>query len=287
MKALDKWQGEPFPPSSLMRKPALRAAIRTGERHYVYILCRPDGRPFYVGKGVDYRVLQHDAEARNTKRLTHKLNLIRSLHRRGQSIAYVIDSFHEDETAALARERSLIRSIGRHDLGHGPLTSQTDGGEGTSNPSEESRERRRQTLWGDGGDDSDRALANRFFQQISSVESVPIKPLGKYRVEGLWRNRHSFGMSERQAAALVASAIVNRVMLEPGARLPRLMEVDGVPMIIENGVGRDTLSSEMTTLFEDALGKEVLQLTDRGYGYIVENMDDAMMLDAGIMVPSG
>lgn len=31
---------------------------------YVYLLCRPDGHPFYVGKGTNKRALEHEAEAR-------------------------------------------------------------------------------------------------------------------------------------------------------------------------------------------------------------------------------
>jgi hypothetical protein len=56
---------------------SVRAALRAGARYYVYVLHRPDGHPFYVGKGVEQRVLEHEAEARNTTRLTHKLNVIK------------------------------------------------------------------------------------------------------------------------------------------------------------------------------------------------------------------
>lgn len=50
--------------------------------HYVYILRRPDGRPFYVGKGYGPRVFQHENEARHpNNRLSnaYKLNVIRSI----------------------------------------------------------------------------------------------------------------------------------------------------------------------------------------------------------------
>src|SRR5471030_1915911 len=128
---------------------AIRTALRQNKRHYVYVLCRPDGKPFYVGKGVGNRCLNHEAEARTTTRLTHKLNVIRNLHRRGLLIHYRLESFNDEEVDAHARERFLIQTFGRHDLKKGPLTNQTDGGEGESNPSEESRQRRKDSLWGD------------------------------------------------------------------------------------------------------------------------------------------
>lgn len=102
---------------TLMSAAELRTALMSEQPHYVYVLCRPDGIPFYVGKGVRLRALQHEADARTTRTLTHKLNVIRSLHARGFNVAYRIDSSFDDEPTALARERALIAQIGRHDLG--------------------------------------------------------------------------------------------------------------------------------------------------------------------------
>src|SRR5229473_225113 len=116
----------------LMDTAAVRNAIRICRPFYVYVLHRPNGEPFYVGKGVADRVFDHEAEARNTLRLTHKLNVIRNLHRAGLVVHYRLDASFEDESEALAHERFLISKIGRHDLKLGPLTNQTDGGEGTS-----------------------------------------------------------------------------------------------------------------------------------------------------------
>lgn len=42
-------------PEFLTDVASVRAAIRAGKPYYVYVLHRPDGRPFYVGKGVDLR----------------------------------------------------------------------------------------------------------------------------------------------------------------------------------------------------------------------------------------
>ena len=263
----------------------LRMHLATGAPYYVYVLCRPDGEPFYVGKGIKTRVLDHDAEARNTRRLTHKLNVIRALHRSKRVLNYHIDSFHKEETTALARERHLIQAIGRHDLGLGPLTNQTDGGEGTSNPSEKSRQRRRDTLWGENADGLERQLANRFYQRLCEVKSVPIKPLDGYRVEGLWANREKFNMTARQAGPLAASAIANRILLQRGAIILRRMVVEKTTLIIENGVGRDILSSRMATLRDAQLGKESFELTSAGFEFMRRELGESLLIDAGILLP--
>lgn len=198
---------------------------------------------------------------------------------------YCIESTFNDEHEALARERQLISVFGRHDQRRGPLTNQTDGGEGASNPSDESRERRRQSLWGEAEDD-ERRIANRFFQALCEVKSVPIKALGgKFKAERLHANRSSFAPSPRQAAALAASAIANRVLIEPGAILPRRMMVDGVDMAIENGVGRDILSSGMAKLADATVGREVFAITGVGYRMILETVDHQTLEDAGVLIP--
>jgi hypothetical protein len=155
--------------TTLLSAEVVRRAISSCKPFYVYVLHRPDGTPFYVGKGINLRLLDHEAEARCTKTLTHKLNVIRSLYAKGQQVGYRIDSSFEEETDALARERCLIAEIGRHDLKRGSLTNQTDGGEGASNPSEESRQRRRESLWGDNAVDQERQIANRYFQKLTQV----------------------------------------------------------------------------------------------------------------------
>ena len=269
-----------------LQEAEVRARIGPGCGPYVYVLHRANYKPFYVGKGSDnFRALEHALEARRTERLSHKLNLIRAMQRSQEKIRYTLELGFHSESEALERERMLINEIGRHDLKMGPLTNQTDGGEGTSNPSEESRQKRRDTLWGNGGDDEERKLANRWFQEITEVRSVPIKSLGKYRVERLYRNRDSFKMSERQAGALAASAIANRVLLEPGALIPRRLKQAGVDLIIENGVGRDVLSSEMASLAGCETGHEILRLSQAGYRYLVASINASLLVDAGILDP--
>lgn len=264
---------------------AARGRLANAGLHYVYVLCRSDGTPFYVGKGVQHRCFHHEAEARNTERLTHKLNLLRAMHRRGEAIGYCIESSFETEAQAHVRERHLIATFGRHDQGRGPLTNQTDGGEGASNPSMESRERRRQSLWGE-AEDEERRAANTWFQTLCEVRSVPVKPLSRFKPERLHANRTDFAMSQRQAAALTASAVANHVLLQPGAIIPRLMTIDGIAMSIENGVGRDILSSGMAIIADGAIGVETLSLTPTGYRFIVSTMEQRMLEAAGVLVPS-
>ncbi len=113
-----------------------------------------------------------------------------------------------------------------------------------------------------------------------------MKPLGgRFIPERLHANRSAFAMSPRQAAALVATAIGNRILLEPDAILPRLMTVDGVRMAVENGVGRDILSSGMAVVADAAIGAETLALTGKGFRYIVSELGSSMLEGAGVLLP--
>ncbi len=159
---------------------ALSRLVKLNKPHYIYILHRPNGDPFYVGKGQKTRVFDHETEANGTSAKTHKLNIIRSVIRRGEKLRYTIHAAFDCHDDALSEEISLIKSIGRYDQGDGPLTNQTDGGEGGLNPSEDSKERHRQTLAGDGGDDPERTASNQFFANFCDVKSTPIKPISSY-----------------------------------------------------------------------------------------------------------
>lgn len=271
--------------ADLLDPSGVRARLRQHHPFYVYILCRPDGGPFYVGKGVKLRCLQHEADARTTKALSHKLNVIRGIHSAGQAVGYRIDSSFGKEEADLAREKALIAQVGRHDLKLGPLTNQTDGGEGTSKPSEESRQRRRDSLWGE-ADDPERQAINKWFQALTPVKSVPIKPVATFtRAAGLWKNDDTIGMKPRQAGAIVATALANGVILEPGCLLPRRLEVEGIEYIIENGVGRDMVSNGMVEVEEPTLTQETLRLTNIGYNFVVGAFGASTLIDAGVLVP--
>jgi hypothetical protein len=209
---------------------SLRAKLNAASSFYVYVLYKPDLTPFYVGKGTGSRILNHESDARNTSLRSHKLNVIRAIHRAGRFVVYRLDAFFDQEKDALARERELITEIGRHDLGRGPLTNQTDGGEGTSNPSIESRERRATTLGGL-SEDPDRRAANQFFASISGQQhSVPIKPLGARRLEITTPHPNARSPRKRMATVLVAAAISSERMIAVGSILPRFFRDERLPL---------------------------------------------------------
>jgi hypothetical protein len=102
-------------------------------RFYVYVLARPDGRPFYVGKGTRRRAYCHEQEARRGHKC-YKCNVIRKLLRAGQQVQRYIVFTTDDEHEAYAYEQALIQMYGQV-----TLTNLTSGGEGPLNMAIESR----------------------------------------------------------------------------------------------------------------------------------------------------
>lgn len=256
-------------------------------RFYVYQLSKPDGTPFYIGKGLGRRVFSHETEAVGPGR-SHKLNTIRLIKSLGHSIDYSIVEFFDCETTCHQREIHEIRRIGRHDLGTGPLTNLTDGGEGTAGLSEETLARIDFNLHSADAS-GDRGIANRFFHALcGSVRSVPVRPISETATPRPLSavDRTTRAPTIRQAAALAASAIANRVMIEPGASLPRRLNVSGTPMIIEFGACKDILQSGMATLLHTSPPtQESLALTELGYEAICQCLDSAMLVSAGVLMP--
>lgn len=111
---------------------------------YVYFLARPDGPPFYVGKGIGRRMYDHDAEARAGHHC-HKCNTIRKIWQSAGEVQRIVVFTTFDEQEALDEEMRLIAFYGRANL-----TNQTDGGEGKTGyvPSPVTREKLRARMLG-------------------------------------------------------------------------------------------------------------------------------------------
>lgn len=117
-------------------------------RFYVYVLCRPNGKPFYVGKGTRRRIYGHEQEARSGHDC-YKCRIIRKTWRSGGEIQRYTVFTTDDEQEAYAYERELIALHGRSNLANG-----TDGGEGGSGRHATAAERElrrefRKAMWND------------------------------------------------------------------------------------------------------------------------------------------
>ena len=229
------------------RKGCLRY-LSTLSSYYTYILRRPDGRPFYVGKGSGPRVFDHENEARHPngrKSNSHKLNVIRAAWREEASVIYEISAAFADEAQAYENEETLIRRFRRLHEG-GILTNRDPGGGSTSGPSPFSLKRHSDTLGGIPADDIETATLNQFVLAIGPMRSVVLKPISRFQCRPtLAYPRKTTGPSLRQAIALVATAAANGIFLNEGVRLPRTVCVDGVDAFVENGVSCDIATSGM------------------------------------------
>jgi len=101
------------------------------DNYYVYTICDPkDEKPFYVGKGKDYRMWMH-LTPYNRKKKTPLYNRINEIIIEG--FEPIILKIHEnlDEDSAFYLEKKLIENIGLKNL-----TNRTTGGEGFSHHEE-------------------------------------------------------------------------------------------------------------------------------------------------------
>jgi hypothetical protein len=99
---------------------------RLSGKFYTYLLLRPNGSVFYVGKGQGVRINHHEIEARKGVQ-SHKCNVIRQVWAEGEEIIKQKVGFFDGEEEAYALEMLLIKFFGRENL-----TNETNGGEGTS-----------------------------------------------------------------------------------------------------------------------------------------------------------
>jgi len=102
---------------------------------YVYAFCKPDGVPYYIGKGTGGRVNQT---------ANRPLVVRRYINKYGKNTKIIDKDISESQAFEL--EVFLISELGRLDDKTGILLNLTNGGEGSSNPSESSREKKSQSL---------------------------------------------------------------------------------------------------------------------------------------------
>jgi hypothetical protein len=93
--------------------------------YYTYAYLREDRTPYYIGKG-------------KGKRIYYKFKRVKPPQDRSR-IIFLKKNLTEEE--AFKHEQYMIAILGRKDLGTGILRNVTDGGEGISNPSEETRKK--------------------------------------------------------------------------------------------------------------------------------------------------
>ena len=98
------------------------------KRFYTYAYLRKDGTPYYVGKGQGNRAFQRAGRKGA------------STPKDESRIIFLKTGLTEEE--AFKHEKYLIAVLGRKDLGTGVLRNLTDGGEGLSNPSPETRRKK-------------------------------------------------------------------------------------------------------------------------------------------------
>ncbi len=255
--------------------------VKENEGYYVYILRRPDHRPFYVGKGKWPRVFQHEVEARHPGNHP-KLNVIRAIWRKGETVVYEIDSFHEEEQAAYERECVLIESIKRLHEG-GPLTNLAPGGGSSAGLSPVSKEKHRVSLSGIPADDPEKATLNRYLLSIGDVRSICIKVADRFKHRPTIPHPSPRSPTPRQAYALVASAAANSVFLEPECVIPRKLVVEGVEGLIENGVCCDIAKSGIARLMPAGDPREeAFVLDETNVQTLMGFVDPQKLVDLGI-----
>jgi hypothetical protein len=120
------------------------------EKYYIYLFLDPNKKgeyiygnykfeyePFYVGKGRKYETSSSDRinthfRPSSLKKNTYKNNKIKKILNDGQYPIIVKVKENIDEPTAFIIEKEIILAIGRYKTKTGPLTNQTDGGEGPS-----------------------------------------------------------------------------------------------------------------------------------------------------------
>lgn len=238
--------------------------------YYTYALMRPEGAPFYIGKGSRDRVLQHVREALRDslapKSNPFKCNVIRSIHQKGGRLVYLIDRLYPSaqQLDCLKCEEALIARYGRVCDG-GILTNLAAGLGSLAERDAFTTQRHAATLSGANPDRPERTALNLFLRALGGVDSVPIKPLSEYRARlrpGYASPKALTNLSRRNGLTLAASALASGLTLAPGVVLPRAFDYlpdledwplpapppPVVPAVIENGALSDILKLDLAEL---------------------------------------
>lgn len=163
-------------------------------RFYVYVLCRPNGSPFYVGKGQGNRIDAHESFARNGYK-AKRYSIIRKIWREGGSVFKQKIYYTDDEDTAYAIEQAAIAAIGRE-----YLANETDGGDGNHGyrPTDEVKARISKAQTG-------RKLSDRWKANVQAAK------IGKPRSEACKAKlRAAFTGRKRTAEEIEKSAIPQR-----------------------------------------------------------------------------
>jgi uncharacterized protein len=260
------------------------------DKFYVYLLCRPDRTPFYVGKGIDRRVFHHEMEAHQAHPVGEtnpfKCNVIRKIEQSGQKIVYQIDRIYgrNDEQTCLDREAALIMEIGRFHEG-GPLTNLAGGVGNTSGSSPYSTQKHADTLSGEPENNPERAKLNRFLQGIGPVKSVPVKPINQIsRILPTKPHSQPRKPTQRCAFALIASACAHGLQILPDVEIPRSFMFEGVEGVIENGVARDILKADMADLISvEPPQKERFRMDTRQCEVVINLAGETNLIKRGLL----
>jgi uncharacterized protein len=259
-------------------------------RHYVYILCRPDGQPFYVGKGLNLRALEHEAEARRNHPFGEsnpfKCNVIRKIIRNGGDIIYRIDSIYEIDHQFLCLEREAALILEHKRLHEGGYLTNLAGGVGNmSGAAPFSLKRHAATLSGEPEDNPERLVLNRFLLSIGPVESVPVKPAGQIsKILPSTPHPQPREPTPRCAYALIASASAVGLQLSAGVQIPRSFTYQGVKGVLENGVSRDLLKAGMAKLIpETDPAEEKYELNSTQLSLLVSLLGREHLVERGLL----
>lgn len=104
------------------------------KQFYIYIKCKPDGTPFYVGKGFARRAWQYFGRNR-------KFNNVVNKYGKANILTYVF--YEESEELAFDGEIAAIKSL--REAGY-DLSNLTDGGEGVSGFNQPKSEEHRRNM---------------------------------------------------------------------------------------------------------------------------------------------